>query len=391
MSESKHLPNDHSGAHLRNVFHAEKFGIVLSGGGSRAAYQVGALKALLRFIESHSAKVSVVVGSSMGALNGIILAGCLKGGLDSSIAELESIWRERTYRNTFNGSPTRAFLKALRIAVTKYASPGPDASALSLFDPSPLAKRVDEVLERNGGLTLGNRAAELDAVGVMTTVEGQERKPLLFVSARKPIEPAWMSGASFEVCYIDKMTAMHGLASAALPSVLPPVEIDVEIGRVRLVDGGICENIPVDPAVRLGAENVVLIDVSGRSWWHDQFGTSYDTKPSWEIPAPESSFCVRPTGTIVIRNQGAMGPYLKDVAKSSHRHFISALGPTWPAFTLIKRKLGEALAFEVMSYVALHPDYISSLIKLGFDETTARLSELDVASGSALDGTTVET
>ena len=95
----------------------ERVGIVLSGGGSRAAYQVGALKALLPYIKSRQAKVSVIVGSSMGALNGIILGGCLRAGLDEAVGELELLWRERTYRNTFAGSPTKAFLRALSVAI----------------------------------------------------------------------------------------------------------------------------------------------------------------------------------------------------------------------------------------------------------------------------------
>jgi predicted acylesterase/phospholipase RssA len=87
-------------------------GLVLSGGGSRAAYQVGALKALAPFLESTKSKISVVVGSSIGAVNGIVLGACLKHGISRGVEELEGVWRQRTYRNTFNGSPSMAFLRA---------------------------------------------------------------------------------------------------------------------------------------------------------------------------------------------------------------------------------------------------------------------------------------
>ncbi len=352
----------------------ERVGIVLSGGGSRAAYQVGALKALLPYIKSRQAKVSVIVGSSMGALNGIILGGCLRAGLDEAVGELELLWRERTYRNTFAGSPTKAFLRALSVAILKYTSPGPEATNRAIFDPTPLTKRVDEALTRHGGLTTQNRHPELDAVAVMTTVEGSQRRPLLFVSARSNFDRHYLDGVSFDVSYVESLSAKHGLASAALPSVLPPVELDIEHGKVRLVDGGICENIPVDPAVRLGATNVILLDISGRTWWHDRFGHAHDTRPSWEIPAASDTFCVRPAVTTVMRNQSGLGQLLKDVVSLSRRDFIEALGPTWPVFSILRRRMGEELAYEVMSYVALHPEYISALIEQGYQETKACIS-----------------
>ncbi|MEZ4753654.1 MAG: patatin-like phospholipase family protein [Bdellovibrionota bacterium] len=92
----------------------------------------------------------------------------------------------------------------------------------------------------------------------MTTKEGiEERKPLLFLSSHTDFEEDLLKGASFEVYRVDELHAVHGFASAALPSVLPPVEIDTDQGMIRLVDGGISQNVPVDPCVRLGASRVI--------------------------------------------------------------------------------------------------------------------------------------
>jgi hypothetical protein len=55
----------------------------------------------------------------------------------------------------------------------------------------------------------------------------------------------------------------------------------------------------------------------------------------------------------------------------SSKKFIAAVGPIWPVFTLLKRKLGEEIAYEVMSYVALDRDYINALIEAGFNDTVA--------------------
>ncbi len=350
-----------------------KLGLVLSGGGSRAAYQAGALKALIPYLERNDQHISIIVGSSIGSINGLILGACIDNGLKEAVGEIESLWRMRTFRNTFSGSPSMAFFRAIRIAAWQYLSPGPKPTSDSIFDPTPLMTQVDEVLKRHGGLAPEDRDPKLEAMAVITTMEGEERKPLLFLSSHKTLDDELLSGASFQVCNVPKLTAKHGFASAALPSVLPPVELDTEHGQVRLVDGGISQNVPVDPAVRLGAERVIVIDISGRLFWFDQYQEAHDTRPDWEVPAGLETFCMRPPDTFIVRNKQPFGPILKQAVSKSTRKFIEAVGPTWPIFKILQNKLGEDLAYEVMSYVALDPDYIHGLIERGYNETTQLL------------------
>jgi predicted acylesterase/phospholipase RssA len=259
------------------------------------------------------------------------------------------------------------------MAYLQYRAPGPSATSEAIFDPTPLMNRVDQVITDFGGLNPENRHPSLQVVGVMTTMEGPERKPMLFMSSHKRFDSQTLEGASFEICYVDNLSAKHGFASAALPSVLPPVELDTEHGKVRLVDGGISQNIPVDPAVRVGAQRVIVIDISGRSWWLDHYGESHDTRPTWEVPAGLKTFCLRPPDTFVIRPQKALGPLLKAAVSSSTRKFIAAVGPVWPVFQLLKKKLGEEIAYEVMSYAALDPDYQIALMEAGYNETAQLL------------------
>lgn len=352
-----------------NAALADDVGVVLSGGGSRAAYQVGALKAISKHLESNQNPICVIVGSSIGAINSLMLGSLLKRGMLEALAELESVWLERTFRNTFAGSPSMAFLRSVKLAFLKYArDPQPDATSESIFDPTPLMNRIDQVILDNGGLTPAGRDQRLKAVAVMTTVEGSLRKPLLFVSSLKKLDEETMRGASFQAYHVDDLSAKHGFASAALPSVLPPVELDVEGGKVRLVDGGISQNVPVDPAVRMGAHRVVVIDISGRDWWLKHFGEPEDKRPTWEIEAGPETYCMRPPETCSIRCQKPLGPLLREAVGKRTSDFIAALGPMWPVFSLIKRKLGEEVAYETMSYVALHPEYSRALIERGYNE-----------------------
>lgn len=352
---------------------SKKIGLVLSGGGSRAAYQVGALKALVDYMESEP---NIVVGSSIGAVNTLVFSAALKGGLRHAVNKLEEMWIDRTFKNSFRGSPSKAFLKSLKMALLKYATkPGPEATTDAIFDPTPMMEAVDKTIYEHGGLEPENRASCLKAVAVMTTLEGAQRKPILILSSKEQMPPEDLIGASFEVHHVKGLTAKHGFASAALPSVLPPVELNLENRNMRFVDGGISQNIPVDPAVRLGAEKVIIIDISGRDWWFRRYGEALDTRPEWEVPAALQTYCVRPPEVFTARCQGPLGPILKAAIGGSTRNFIHALGPTWPVFTFIKAKFGEEIAYEVLSYVTLYPEYTRALIETGYNETMATINK----------------
>lgn len=353
----------------------KSLGIVLSGGGSRAAYQVGALRALLPYLETAGIPISVIVGSSIGAVNGLVLAAGLSQGISHAVELLNDVWIERTYRNTFQGSPSLAFVRAIRIAINQALRPGPSTSSTSVFNPKPLMDRVDQVISAHGGLAPDKRQKDLEAVAVMTTVDGAERKPLLFLSGKKSIEEEYMQGASFEIRNVPELTARHGFASAALPSILPPVEIDSnDEVKVRLLDGGISQNTPVDPCVRLGAEEIISIDISGRLWWFDRYSEPHDTRPSWEVKAKDFTFCFRPPHIFTVREKTAMGTILKASVGKSTGKFISAVGPVWPLFSLLKKKLGEEAAYEAMSYVALDKEYLQGIIELGFHDTKKQIA-----------------
>src|SRR5262245_8466429 len=86
-------------------------GLILSGGGSRAAYQIGALQALVPRMEELGLEINIAAGSSIGAVNCIVLDGCFHIGFGTAIEAMARLWRERTFRNTFSGHPSRAFLR----------------------------------------------------------------------------------------------------------------------------------------------------------------------------------------------------------------------------------------------------------------------------------------
>jgi predicted acylesterase/phospholipase RssA len=352
--------------------------IVLSGGGARAAYQVGALKALAEIVSLKEQPIGVIVGSSIGAVNGLVLSAGLSVSFDYSVEKLSDLWLERNFRNTFSNHPSLAFFRAINLAISQTISPGPSPSASALFNPSPLRNLIDKFIDDHGGLSVNNRSSTLHSIGIMTTIEGLNRSPLLLLSSSRQIDELNLSGATFAVSYIDSLRAAHGLASAALPSILPPVELDYKESKISLVDGGISENVPVDPAVRLGGEIVYVIDISGRDWWHNRSGKPHDARPNWEVPSPTHTFCSTPNALTALRCQSPLGVILRNAVGKSTKKFIKAVGPVWPLYSLLKNRMGTDVAYEVMSYVALDTEYSAGLIELGYNETKSSLASVRV-------------
>lgn len=348
--------------------------LVLSGGGTRSVYQVGAIKALYEHY-GENLPYKIIIGSSMGAVNGVILSAALRRGPQEAIDLLRQVWLERTFENTFGGSLSITLLRSLRIAFMQYLQPGPTSTKASIFDPTPLRQRIDEILFDCGGASVESHPLNLRTIGVMTTVEGDTRKGLLIANvSQQAKEELLMQGAHFDIHEVNHLSSSHAFASAALPAVLPPVEITLAEKKVRLVDGGISDNIPVDAAVRYGANHVTLLDTSGKRWWHDHYKRSHDTAEAWEPPAEEGAFCLTPLFMRELFNQTAFGPILKQSMGSSTRDYIRALGPTWPIYKLIQNRMGEKVALEIMTYAVIHPEYIKALLEIGYKETKETLS-----------------
>jgi predicted acylesterase/phospholipase RssA len=352
-----------------------EIGLVLSGGGARAAYQVGALRAFLNELQNSKTKITTVVGSSIGAVNGIVFSSCIRDGILHAVETLEELWVERCFRNTFSGSPSRSFFKALIVAGEQLANPGPKYKENSIFNPLPLMQRIDEVINHHGGLNSQDMPSNLQSVAVMTTVEGPKRRPLLIVCSKQKFPEENFKYASFDIHYVPSLSSTHGFASAALPSILPPVELDTHLGKVKLVDGGIAQNVPVDPALRMGAKKIVCLDISGRDWWLERYGGERNKHPTWELRSGEDTFCYTPPEIQIAKCVKPLGPLLKEAVGSSTKKFISAVGPVWPLYTLLRKKLGEEIAYETMSYVALDQDYAGLLIERGFNETSEYLKK----------------
>ena len=181
---------------------------VLGGGGVLGAYEVGMLRAL----SEAGIRPDVVVGTSVGAINGAFVA----AGPAGAAARLGQLWQGDALRQAFSETLWGRAARLLR-------------SGTHLHSIEPLRRMLDEMLPVGDFADL-----ELPFHCVAASIERASAR--WFSSG--PIVPAV-------------------LASCAVPGLLPPVEVDGE----HYFDGGLVHSIPIGRAVALGARNVYVLHV----------------------------------------------------------------------------------------------------------------------------------
>jgi len=230
--------------------------LVLPGGGARGAYEAGALSVLLPELERRGEKVSIVCGTSVGAINAA-LVGSLADRPAAEVAETAvARWRDMRKGDVIKplfgpGLP----VVALRFLGEMLEVPG--VRLASLLDPSPLEGSLSKWID---WLSLHRNVKHgiLDAVCVVAT--GLTRGgPVAFVERAGPI-PRSTARDDLRYVRVGSLAPEHVRASAAIPLMFPPVEVTTPKSAADFyIDGGTRLNSPIAPALALGAEKVVII------------------------------------------------------------------------------------------------------------------------------------
>lgn len=236
-----------------------KRAIILAGGGARGAYEAGVLNYLFEELPKRLGKqidFSVVCGTSVGAIHAAFLAAT--ADLESGRGEmLNQIWDRMRVDEIFRFT-TRDMLRlparilgVRRVARQLREGQRPDR-LYGLLDTRPLERLVLESIPWRG-IRRNLRAGLLDAVCV-TTTQIATGHAVVFVEQKDRSLPHWASQDSVRMQPI-RLSPMHTLASAAIPMLFPAVRL----GSRYYADGGLRLNTPLAPAVRLGANRVLVI------------------------------------------------------------------------------------------------------------------------------------
>ena len=237
-------------------------GLVLSGGGARAAYQVGVLKAIAQIRREagqlrSSNPFGVIAGTSAGAVNGTALA-CGADNFDHVVSRLAQVWEniraEQVYRVDSLGviSSGAKWLSMLSIGwlLARWRRVRPR----SLLDNGPLSDLLHELVpvERIPRLMAQGHLHAL-AVTASSYSSGQHAT---FYECAEPTQP-WLR--SQRIAVPDRITHAHLLASSAIPFVFPAVELMLNGEPEYFGDGSMRQVAPVSPAIHLGAQRVLVI------------------------------------------------------------------------------------------------------------------------------------
>lgn len=239
-------------------------GLVLSGGGARAAYQVGVLRAVARLRrEAQGTRgqtgnpFDVIVGTSAGAINAAALA-CHADRFDAAVEVVSKVWQnfsvDQVYRADSIGVIRSGAQWLTMLSIGWVIARWRKARPRSLLDNSPLAELLQRLvpLERLPQL-LGDGHLRALAVTASSYTSGEH---YTFYSAGAPIAP-WER--SQRVAAPTVLQQAHLLASSAIPFVFPAAYIEHPQADGWFGDGSMRQTAPLSPAIHLGAQRLLII------------------------------------------------------------------------------------------------------------------------------------
>lgn len=402
MSVELSLDSQASRAHERLT------GLVLSGGGARAGYQVGVLKAIAMLLEeraqergredlAHRNPFPIVVGTSAGAINATAFAS-RADDFQIAVARIVEVWEnfraEQVYRSDSLGvvKTGARWLTALSIGWTlrKWSRARPK----SLFDNAPLSELLTHMIDPSQvARLLETSSLRALAVTVSSYTSGSH---VTFYQAAQLIEP-WTR--SQRLAIPEAIGIDHLLASSAIPFVFPAKSLMLR-GRPEFFgDGSMRQLAPISPAIHLGADRIVVIGAGRMQEPVSQVAPADPSYPSLaqiaghalssiflDSLAGDIERLLRVNRTLALLSEGERAQTMlrpidvlvispsQRLDEIASRHVNSLPLPV----RAMLRGMGatDARGAALASYLLFESSYTRELINLGVEDTLARKTEV---------------
>jgi len=245
-------------------------GLVLPGGGARAAYQVGVLKAIAQMLPRSANPFPIIVGTSAGAVAATALAS-EAFRWQRAVAALERVWANFHVSQVFLADPVSMLRSGVHWLLSLLSGGLLLPPPLALFDNSPLR----ELLARNIDWRYLRRSIDrghLRALAICATGYNSAASVAFFQSASE-VSP-WMRQQR-----IGRRTQLgldHLMASLGVPFLFPPVRL----GDEYYGDGAQRQLWPLSPAIHLGADRLFVIGV------RSELAAGITVRPRSVVPPP---------------------------------------------------------------------------------------------------------
>jgi NTE family protein len=364
---------------------APEVALALGGGGARAAYQAGVLRALAR--EIPELRFSIYTGVSAGAINTAFLSN-YAGPLQAGAEALAGTWTTLKLKNVFRTSPMSLGSRMLRTMAQITTGTPPGVPPIQgMVDTAPLREFLQNTFGTTDGrlpnITANVQAGRLNAVAITTTFYAGAQS-VTFCAGRQM--HGWDQPQRISIS--SEITVDHVMASAALPLLFPAVQI----GDNWYGDGGVRLVSPLGPAVNLGADRILAISTCFRP------RTGRPTKPlASGPPAPAQVMGVLYDAIFLdlldqdVMHLSRINALIRDLPPERrlglrlvHLHVIrpsvdlSDLANDYeldlpPTFRYLTRRLGtrRERSQGMLSTVMFEPGYMNRLIELGEQDGAA--------------------
>jgi len=233
-------------------YQGSKNALVLTGGGARAAYQVGVLSAITKLVpRNHGIPFPIICGTSAGAINATALS-CYASCFHLGVKKLEWMWKSLHTHNIYHSDPFRVFGNISRGILGSYQADYANKSARSLLNNAPLRDLLNQVVNFDR-IDSNISSGFLSALSI-TASNYSTGNSISFFQSEQGIKPWFRAKRHGEPCQIN---SEHLMASAAIPLVFP----SIKIRNQHYGDGSVHQLSPLSPAIHLGAKRILVIGV----------------------------------------------------------------------------------------------------------------------------------
>lgn len=227
-----------------------KLAIVMTGGGARAAYQIGVLKAISEMLPPNSPNpFTIVCGTSAGAINAASLA-AKSDHFRSSVRRLHLVWSNFTSDQVFRTDIPGILKTGSHWLLTMMLGGLGQYNPTCLLDRTPLRKLLEKYIDSSMFQSAIDKKS-LHALSVNATGYSSHQA-ISFYHGHSSLKN-W--NRAQRLGFATRITVDHLMASSAIPFLFAPVKINREF----FSDGSIRQTAPISPALHLGADRVLII------------------------------------------------------------------------------------------------------------------------------------